>query len=176
MAKRTDLVQAIQSIPWFIDMQIAQIERLANIAGIRSLEAGEVLFLEGDREVCMYVILEGQINLENYVPAHGVLYLYTADPLDILGWSSMTPVVRQLTASARALCPCRLLAFDSDALKRLCEEDHDLGFIIMRRMANVVASQLLVSRLVLYDLIVKLAQDQVSQPPASQSRTDPAAR
>jgi CRP/FNR family cyclic AMP-dependent transcriptional regulator len=124
MLKRTDLVRAIQSIPWFIDMQSDQIERLAGIAGIRSLEAGEVLFLEGDREVYMYIILDGQINLENYVPTHGVLYLYTADPLDILGWSSMTPVVRQLTATARALCPSKLLAFDSDALKRLCEEDH----------------------------------------------------
>jgi CRP/FNR family cyclic AMP-dependent transcriptional regulator len=175
MLKRTDLVRAIQSIPWFIDMQSDQIERLAGIAGIRSLEAGEVLFLEGDREVYMYIILDGQINLENYVPTHGVLYLYTADPLDILGWSSMTPVVRQLTATARALCPSKLLAFDSDALKRLCEEDHDLGYIIMRRMANVVASQLLVSRLVLYDLIMKLVQEQAEPLQTAPRKLDPAA-
>jgi CRP/FNR family cyclic AMP-dependent transcriptional regulator len=162
MLKRSDLVLAIQSIPWFIDLKSDQIERLAGIAGVRSLQAGEELFREGDRDGYMYVILEGQINLENYVPTHGLSYLYTADPLDILGWSSMTPVVRQLTATARALCPSKLLAFDSDSLRRLCEEDHDLGYTIMRRIANVVASQMLVGRLVLYDLIMKLTQDQAS--------------
>jgi CRP-like cAMP-binding protein len=125
------------------------------------------LFREGDREDFMYIILEGQITLEILVPSHGNLFLYTGNPLDILGWSSMTPVVRQRTATGHAVGPVRLLAFDSNALKRLCDEDTCLGYVIMRRMANVVASQLLVTQLVLYDLIMKNAQDAVSQPPAS---------
>ncbi len=166
MPRHAEIVLAIQSIPWFVDLSPIQVERLASIAGIRNLPANEELFREGDREEYMYVVLEGQLNLENYVPSHGILYLYTANPLDILGWSSMTPVVRSLTATARALGPTRLLAFDSEALRILCDEDHDLGFIIMRRLANVVASQLLVSRLVLYDLIMRNAQDQPAPSPA----------
>ena len=165
MPKHTEIILAIQSIPWFVDLSPSQVERLASIAGIRCVSSGEELFREGDREGYMYVVLEGQLNLENYVPTHGVLYLYTANPLDILGWSSMTPVVRQLTASARAISAAKLIAFDSEALHILCEEDHDLGYIIMRRLANVVASQLLVSRLSLYDLIMRNAQDQPLQPP-----------
>ena len=164
MVKRTDLIQEIQNIPWFVDLKPAQVERLATIAGIREVPQGELLFREGDREDFMYVILEGQVNLQSYVPSHGFLYIYTADPLDILGWSSMTPIVRQRTASGCAVTPVRLLTFDSIPLRRMCDEDHDLGYLIMKRLANVVASQYLVNRLALYDMIIKNNQEQPALP------------
>jgi len=167
MAKRADLIEAIQNIPWFIDLKPTQVERLVTIAGIREVDQGDILFHEGDREDFMYVILEGQVSLHNFVPSHGDLYIYTADPLDILGWSSMTPVVRQRTATGCALSPVRLLTFDSEALRRMCDEDHDLGYLIMKRLSNLVASQYLVTRLVLYDLIIKNNQDQPPIPTIS---------
>lgn len=160
MVTRFDLIEAIQNIPWFIDLKPAQIERLAGIAGIRNVAEGELLFREGDRENFMYIILKGQVSLDCFIPSQGTHNIYTADPLDILGWSSMTPVVRQRTATGRALTPVRLLTFDSEALRRMCDEDHDMGYLIMKRLANVVASQYLVDRLMLYDLVMKIGQEQ----------------
>ncbi len=164
MVKRSDLIQVIQNIPWFVDLKPAQVERLATIAGIREVPQGELLFNEGDREDFMYIILEGQVSLQSYVPSHGLLYIYTADPLDILGWSSMTPIVRQRTASGCAVSAVRLLTLESVSLRHMCDEDHDLGYLIMKRLANVVASQYLVNRLVLYDMIIKTNQDQPAPP------------
>src|SRR5512135_1659748 len=132
MAARSELIDAIQNIPWFIDLVPTQIERLVGIAGIRTVAEGELLFREGDREDYMYVILDGQLGLDAYVPSQGTHNIYTADPLDILGWSSMTPIVRQRTASATALSPVRLLRFESSTLRRMCDEDHDLGYLIMK--------------------------------------------
>jgi hypothetical protein len=34
----------------------------------------------------------------------------------------------------------------------MSEEDHDLGYVVMRRLANVIASRLLVTRLQLLDM------------------------
>jgi CRP/FNR family cyclic AMP-dependent transcriptional regulator len=164
MVKRSDLIQTIQNIPWFVDLKAVQVERLATIAVIREVPQGELLFHEGDREDFMYIILEGQVRLQGYVPSHGDLYIYTADPLDILGWSSMTPIVRQRTATGCVVSPVKLLTFDSVALRRMCDEDHDLGYLIMKRLANVVATQYLVNRLALYDLIIKNNQDQPVSP------------
>ncbi len=167
MVARSDLIDAIKNIPWFIDLTPAQIDRLLGIANITSVATGEMLFREGDREEFMYVILEGQLNLDTYIPSQGTHCIYTADPLDILGWSTMTPVVRQRTASATAISPVKLLRFESVALKRMCDEDHDLGYLVMKRLANVVASQYLVDRLVLYDLIMKISQEQPVPAPES---------
>ena len=170
MVMRSDLIEAIQNIPWFIDLKPSQVDRLVGIAGFRNIAEGELLFREGDRENYMYIILNGQVSLESFVPSQGIHNIYTADPLDILGWSSMTPVVRQRTATGRALSPVKLLTFDSEALRRLCDEDHDLGFLIMKRLANVVASQYLVDRLMLYDLVMKIGQEQSVTVPVNQKK------
>ena len=57
----------------------------------------------------------------------GEVPIYTAEALDIIGWSSMTPIVRQRTASVRATKPSLLLGLNSKLLQQMCEEDHELG-------------------------------------------------
>jgi len=71
----------------------------------------------------------------------------------VIGWSSLTPVVRQKTGSAIAVTPTRLLAFHASSLMDLCEMDCELGFVIMRRLANIIASRLLNHRLHLLELL-----------------------
>ena len=78
--------------------------------------------------------------------------IYTAEPMDIVGWSSITPVVRQRTAAARAVLPSRLVRMLAVELYKLCDEDHDLGYVVMRRLSNVIASRLLTTRLQLLDM------------------------
>ena len=83
----------------------------------------------------------------------GVLRLSFADGQTLQ--VDVTPIVRQRTASAVALKDSILLALDGDGLRALCEADHDLGYIFMRRISNIVASRLLATRLQLYDLILQ---------------------
>ena len=147
------ITRTLQRIPWFRELKPQQLDALAQTACLRQLTPGEVLFNEGDGEDCLYVILEGEIQVEAHVPGKGPFQVYTADPLDIVGWSVLTPVIRQRTATVRALCPSRLICFNSEMLRQLCDEDHDFGYVIMRRVANVVASRMLSTRLRLFELI-----------------------
>lgn len=148
-----DLSMTLRRIPWFAELPQAKLDSLASIATLHELENGDVLFHEGDREDYLYVLLEGQIVLEVEVPTRGQVQVYAAEVLDTIGWSSMTPIVRQRTTSARATQPCLLIGFNSKLLQQLCDNDHALGYVIMRRMANVVASRLLTTRLCLLEII-----------------------
>jgi len=112
-----------------------------------------VIYAEGEKHPFMYVILEGKICLDSYVPGCGILPIFTLESLDVIGWSSMTPVVRQKNSTARVLEDAKLVAFNADALMGLCKEDNALGFIIMRRLANIVASHMINHRLRLLELI-----------------------
>jgi len=155
MFRQADLITTLQNIPWFLELKPYQLERLSRVAEFHQVSACEELFREGEREDFLYILLEGQISITIHVPTRGYTNVFTAEPLDIMGWSSLTPIVRQRTATAKAILPCRLLAFDGEALRHLCEEDHDIGYIIMRRVANVVASRLLTTRLQLFDILVE---------------------
>jgi CRP/FNR family cyclic AMP-dependent transcriptional regulator len=147
-----ELRAALQTIPWFQELAPKHFEDLCAIACLRQVEAGEEIFREGDKEDFLYIVLEGRVAVDIYVPGRGRMRIFTAEPMDIVGWSSVTPVVRQRTASARAVLPGRLICLDAQKLRQVCEEDHDLGYVVMRRLANVVASRLLVTRLQLLDI------------------------
>jgi len=147
-----EITSALRRIPWFQRLQPRHFAALAAIATLRRAEGGEVLFREGDPQDFLYVLLEGRVALEMHVPGRERVRLMTAEPMDVVGWSSVVPRVRWRTASAVAVLPSLLVALDAPAMLRLCEEDHDLGYIVMRRLANVVAQRLMVTRLQLLDI------------------------
>lgn len=155
MISSADLIHTLQTIPWFLGLKPAQLEKLAELAILHEVSEGEDLFSEGDRLDYLYILLEGQMEIEMSVPTRGKLKIFTAEALDIIGWSILTPVVRQRTGSARALENSTLLAMPGDALQQLCDDDPEIGYRMMRRVANVAASRFLVTRLQLLDMIVQ---------------------
>ena len=159
MLNQADIKQALENIPWFLDLKESQLEQLAKITRFRQVNADEEVFHEGDREDFLYIVIEGQVALNTFVPSWGMLRTFTAEPLDIFGWSSLTPVARQRVSSAQTVGPCRLIAIEGEALKNLCEKDHDIGFVVMRRLANIVASRLLTTRLALFDVIIQTSDE-----------------
>ena len=164
MQKLTNQIEILNSIPWFLDLNREQIERLARITTIEEINAGDQIFCEGDRVDNLYIILSGQVSVDMAVPTRGQVRITIAEALDIIGWSKMTPMVRQRTASTHALIKTRLLVINGDELTALCEEDHHTGYIVMRRLANVVASNLLSVKLQLMDLILQGSADPVRPP------------
>lgn len=175
MYMQAGLPNTLRRIPWFVDLNQSQLDCLSSISTITELNAGETLFNEGDREDYLYVLLEGQVVLEIEVPTRGQVPIYTAEVLDTIGWSSMTPIIRQRTASVRATKPSVLLGFNSKLLEQMCEEDHDLGYVIMRRLANVVANRLLTTRLCLLELIANNSPQHTAQDAAQDAAQHPAA-
>lgn len=152
MDSQNELVDALQAIPWFQELSDEHFQKICAITHLVDVDQGTTLFNEGDRDENLYIILEGRVALEIYSPVRGRIRIYTAEPLDVIGWSSVTPVVRQRTASARAVLDSRLAAIDGLALRQLCDQDCELGYKIMRRIANVVAARLMVTRLQLLDV------------------------
>jgi CRP-like cAMP-binding protein len=154
------LAELLLTIPWFQQLSERHLDMLVDIANVVEIPKGQDLFKEGDEEDDLYVVVNGRIAIEIFAPGRGRVPLYTAEPLDVVGWSSVTPVVRQRTASARAVMDSRLIALDANALRQLCDGDCALGCIIFRRIANVIAGRLMVTRLQLLDLYASPAQVQ----------------
>lgn len=160
MNDKQELIDALQSMPWFLGLKTEHFHKLVEIARICYFEAGQEIFHEGDKEDYLYVVIEGRVAIELTIPGRGRIRILTAEAMDEVGWSSVTPVVRQRTAGARAVLPSRLAAFEAEALRRLCDEDHDLGYFVMRRVANLVAERLLTTRLQLLDMFAHPADSE----------------
>jgi len=145
----------LQKIPWFRELTPEQVKKIAAIAFVHHFKVGEIFFREGDPQGNVYFVIEGRVALDMFIPHHGKVRFYTAEEGDVVGWSSVTPSIRQRTAGAVAVMDTAAIGMDAAKLNRLCEEDRDLGFIFMRRLANDIASRLLVTRLQLMDIFAK---------------------
>lgn len=152
MDRKNELIEYLQAIPWFQTLSDEHFAMIATIAKLVIVDRGEMLFKQGDIQGNLFILIEGRISIELYNPVKGYQRVFTAEPMDVVGFSSVTPVVRQRTASARAVLDSRLIALDAPALNRFCEENYELGYIVMRRLANEAASRVMICRLQLLDL------------------------
>jgi CRP/FNR family transcriptional regulator, cyclic AMP receptor protein len=95
-------------------------------------------------------VAEGEVILEIKVPSIGVVRVHQVGPGDLLGWSPILGRSR-MTATARALTPCRLLALDAEQVCALAERDPRFGMEFFRSMASALADRLRATRLQLPD-------------------------
>src|SRR5574338_19084 len=108
-------------IPWFRDLKIHHLAKLARMTTLRRVKAGEVIFREGDIAKEVFIVLDGRIALDMLVPPRGRVRFCTT----------------------------------AQDLRDVCDQDHELGYVIMRRLANIVASRLMISRLQLLDIFAE---------------------
>ncbi len=155
MSTTIEVAEELGKIPWFKELRPQHVRRIAAITTLRTVEPGLVLFREGDTEDYFYIVIDGRVALDMFVPHRGKVRFYTAERWEIFGWSSVTPTVRQRTAGATAVLPGLVASINAGELRRACDDDHDLGYEVMRRLANVVAGRLLVTRLQLLDMFAK---------------------
>ena len=69
----------------------------------------------------------------------------------MLGWSWLFPPYRW-HLDARAIEAVRAVAFDGACLRQKSIDDHELGYELMRRFAEVIVSRLQATRMQLLDV------------------------
>jgi CRP/FNR family cyclic AMP-dependent transcriptional regulator len=152
MGETETVIAELQKIPWFQELSPEHTHKIAAISSLHRVKPGEVVFKEGDKADCVYIVVEGRVALDMSIPHRGKVRFYTAETWEVFGWSSVTPIIRQRTAGATAVVDGEIVCVNAEKLRQVCDEDHDLGYLVMRRLTNVIASRLLVTRLQLLDM------------------------
>lgn len=129
-------------------------EYVALITGCASnvrFAAGDRLFRTGEPADHFYILRHGDVAVEIQESGRGAITIETIHEGDVLGWSWLVPPYRW-SFDARALTLVRAIAFDGACLRGKCEENHDLGYEVLKRVTQVVSDRLSAARLQLLDL------------------------
>lgn len=124
---------------------------LAGCARNIHFAAGEQIFREGGEADLFYLVRQGSVAVESFVPTRGAVTIETIEAGDVLGWSWLFPPYRW-HFDARALSVVRATAFDGLCLREKCERDPALGYTLMGRFAQVLIDRLQWTRLRLLDV------------------------
>ena len=141
----------IAEVPALAGLRPEQNELIAGCATNARATAGEYLFREGQQADVFYAIRHGSLALELHVPARDAVTIETLGAGDLVGWSWLFPPHRW-EFDGRAREDTALISFDGACLRGKCDADHELGYELMKRFAEVIIARLQATRLRLLDV------------------------
>lgn len=147
----TTIDATLHGVPLFAGLGDDDLRLIAGCGGNVHFAGGERLFRQGDPADTFYVLRQGAVALEIYVPARGPLTIETIEAGDVVGWSWLFAPYRW-NFDARAVVPVRATAFDGACLRGKCDADPRLGYELMSRFAQVMIGRLQSTRLRLLDV------------------------
>jgi CRP-like cAMP-binding protein len=137
--------------PFLSGLTASQIATVAGCARNERFEAGQFLFHEGEEANHFFIIRHGRVAVDVAAPPRGGITIQTVADGEILGWSWLVPPYRwRFSAQAKELT--RAIALDGRCLRQKCEEDHDLGYELLKRFADIVGQRLDATRVQLLDI------------------------
>jgi CRP/FNR family cyclic AMP-dependent transcriptional regulator len=137
--------------PFFKDLGKPYLELLTGCASNVRFEAGEYILRQGQEANTFYIIRHGNVALEILTPGRGPITVETIGEGDVLGWSWLFPPYKW-HFDARAVDLTRAIALDGACLREKCEADHNLGFELLKRFAEIMTRRLQATRLQLLDV------------------------
>ena len=137
--------------PFFKGLEGPYLELFVDCASNVRFSAGEILFREGEEANQFYMIRQGKVALELLTSERGPISVQTVGEGDVLGWSWLIPPYRW-RFGARAVELTRAIALDGKCLRKKSEEDHDLGYELLRRFSSIIVERLEATRLQLLDV------------------------
>ena len=146
-----DIKELVREHPFFEGLAENYVEVIAGCAGNVHFQKGSYLFHEGDPANQFYLMRGGRVALEVAVPGRQPVTLQTIQDGDVIGWSWLFPPYHW-QFDARAVENVRATAFDGACLREKCAADHDLGYELAMRSAQIMLSRLQATRLQLLDL------------------------
>jgi CRP/FNR family transcriptional regulator, cyclic AMP receptor protein len=139
------LYALIAKQPFFKGLDEHHLKLLAGSAMRTAFETSHRIFQKGDPAGRFYIILKGGVVLESLDENGSVHRLQRLGPGDVLGWSWLFPPY-YWHFDAVATEPTEAIFFYGTRLRAECEENHDLGYELMKRVSQIVIARLQTTR------------------------------
>ena len=135
----------IEGHPFFARMKPEHLEVICEGATKRAFLQEQFLFIESEPADHFYVITSGRVALEAHEPADGTVLLQILGPGEVVGWSWLfAPFVWHFRA--RAIELVNVVSLNAAHLLTCAERDHDFGYELMKRLAQVLIRRLQTTR------------------------------
>ena len=136
-----NLERIIAGCPFFAGLDPAYLNLVVGCASNVRFEAGSYVFKEGTPADTFYLIREGKVAIEIFAPHRKPIIVSTVGEGEIVGWSWLLPPY-VWKFHGHALQSVRAIALDGKCLRAKCEENHDLGYEILKRVVQIVEHRL----------------------------------
>ena len=129
---------------FFSGLHASQLERIAALGSARSFQADTRIYTVGDAVDDFYVLADGMVRFTLGLSKRDTAAGDIIRRGDVFGWAPLVEGHTRRIATAYCLTACEVVALDGAALTRLMESDTELGFGVMKKLAVLLTSELVV--------------------------------
>src|SRR6516162_3011519 len=145
------LEKIIADHPFFGNLEASYTSLLVGCASNVRFDAGKYILREGEEANEFYLIRHGRVAIEINPPHRRPIIVDTVAEGEILGWSWLLPPYAW-RFHARAETAILAIVLDGKCLRAKCEQNHDLGYELLKRFSQIMNRRLDATRLQLLDV------------------------
>ena len=136
----------------FEDLTESDINKFIKVIEKIKFDVGEKLIIEGDKGDCIYLLLDGEVevnqaltlsmNKGEFDKREKAIINLKSDTFPQFGEMSMFNDGDLRTANVRSLKKCTVARLNKTDLFNICEKNSDIGYKIMRNLGRIVSANL----------------------------------
>ncbi|RME69923.1 MAG: Crp/Fnr family transcriptional regulator [Chloroflexi bacterium] len=131
------IVSALRQFEFLRGMSSTHFRKLASITQVHEYPEGTILHQAGDIGKSIYLVEEGQVNIEVDPPGGQPVTVLKIEAGQVFGLSSLFPPQRKM-GRAKVVRPTRALVIDAERLRELFKGDHELERAFLNRTAAII--------------------------------------
>lgn len=139
MTDSLDKVKALARAELFQGVEKVTLEEIAAASEIQEYEEGDVLYRLGDDAEDVYVLISGRVRFTLGVGNRGQTSGSIMSGRMVFGWAALVDDQPRRVATAECLEDSVILAINGNRLKAALERHTPSGFLVMRRLATMIA-------------------------------------
>lgn len=135
-------MQILKRTVFFSDLSAAQLELVSKICRIEECGEGFQIYKIGETAKTLYVLMDGMVRFAISFRGKDASAGEVLRRGQVFGWAALTPSSNVRIATASCMTACSVLAIDGDSLLQLMEQDHTLGYRLMRQLNILITGTL----------------------------------
>jgi CRP-like cAMP-binding protein len=138
---------SLAEFPLFRNLPETLLDKIAKLGEELYFSQGDTIFREGEGADILHFLLGGEVLLKVKLTSRpeSMTVSVVSQRFESFGWSGIVPPYHY-TASAFCETDCKILALPGVKFMNLLEENPEAGFVVMRRLTELISSRLRNSR------------------------------
>ncbi len=148
--------EVLRRFPFFAGLTDEELKSIAMISNEERYEANTFIARQREQAKKLYLVLQGSVDVMIDTDQEGLEHetVSTLTVGDVFGWSALVEPYA-LTSSLFAATPVTLIAVDGAGLRALFELDCHLGYIVMKKAAQVISNRLKDTRVQMLSMVAR---------------------
>jgi CRP-like cAMP-binding protein len=146
----------------------SMLKKMVEITSMTEHRSGEYIFKEGDHAAHLYSIIDGKVGLELEKNSSARFLIDTITQGLTFGFSALVDTITQgltfgfsalvdtkvkkYTTNAKALTDTKLFTWKGTDLQMLFQQDYEMGFLFMKRIAKIAKKRLQIRNVQFLDI------------------------